>query len=209
VTVTDFFAEPSENGVLATVTDHFCSTSDCSGPDDVFNVGGTPMAINTDPRIPSDAPTNAGLEVNLQNVTGGVVDPALSLVGQVADAVGYFADGQLYYYLMDVAGAPPLSSDAAIAVTRARCRNRGNGAQYRVEGTTTNPGGASHGGPVDLLVNGLTLMGTSVQDPLDPAASFATWAIRDTVPGACASGTAIFTPEGGTPVSTTFDPDIR
>ena len=209
VTVTDFFAEPSENGIVATVTEHSCSTSDCSGPGDVFNVGGTPMGINTDPRIHSPAPTNSGFEVNLQNVIGGVEDPALSLVGQLADAVGYFADGQLYYYAMDVAGAPPLSSDAEIAITRARCRNRNGGAQYRIEGTTTNPGGASHGGPVDLIVNGTTIMGTSTQDPADPTAAFATWAIRDTIAGSCESGIAIYTPDGGTPVQTTFDPDIR
>lgn len=228
IQITDFFAEPSENGVLATVTDHSCTTPDCSfagtaslgfSDADVFNVGGTPMAINTDDRIHSPAPINSGFDVNLQNVTGGVEDTALSLVGQLADAVGYFADGKLYYYALEVNGAPPLSTNVQIAITRARCRdNDGQGtAQYRVEGTTQNPNGPSgptqHEGPVDvemIQTDGTTFtsMTSSVQDPLDQAATFATWAVRETISGTCQDGKAVFTPAGGME-SVTFSPDIK
>jgi hypothetical protein len=120
-------------------------------------------------------------------------------------------DGKLYYYLLDIVGGKPLSNTSEVVVSRAQCRNKGNGAEYRVEGTTRNPDGASHEGPVDvnlITASGgiFTSMTTSV---LDPAGDFATWAIRDTITGSCQDGEVVFRPTDGPSVSTTFAPDIR
>ncbi len=225
VTLVDLTAEPAENVLIATVTAHNCvpdseaevdieAAKTCSGDGDILEFGGTPMAVNTDPRIPSDLPKDAGCVIDL---TGHYLDPTLLAVGVPqfqAVGEGYMGeDGKLYYYFMEIVGGKPLSTTAEVAISRARCRNKGTEAQYRVEGTTRNPDGTSHAGPVDVLVNGVTLMTTSIGDPLDPTLDFATWAVRDTVPGACGQGTATFTPvdgpTAGTPVSVTIDPDIR
>ena len=60
------------------------------------------MAKNYDLRIPSDPPSDAGFEINLQNLNGG---PSPSLVGNQAGGEGYYGDDEkLHYYVLEVVG---------------------------------------------------------------------------------------------------------
>ena len=178
VTVTDFVAEPAENVLIATVTEHSCSTPDCSGAGDIIRIGGTEMAINNNPRIPSEPPSDAGILINLQNLNGG---PSPSLVGSQAAGEGYFGeDGKLHYYVLEVAGGVPLNQVTAnVSITRARCRGRDGGAEYRVQGSTSNP---PTGGLVTVTdAEGLVGTATPVLNVDNP--DLGDWNFRVTLPG--------------------------
>jgi len=192
ITITDFVAEPAENVAIASVTEHSCAVADCSDPGDVFRVGGVRVIKNTDPRIESAPPTNAGFEVDLSNGA----NPA-GLAGRIAAVEGYLgtdaASGEpaLYYYALDVEGAARVNAGTVeITIERAQCRDR-QGGQYKVRGNVSE----ELGGPVilyELDFSGLgdPIVGNQIGSAvpiLDPATGFAQWDISGSGSGSCSN----------------------
>ncbi len=136
VTATNMVLEPSENVILAAVTTHKCLTPSCDPDDNPLNelrVGGILLNPNSDVRLVSDPTTNRGFEVNL--MLG-------NLVGVGAGAEGYMGNtGNLHLYLLEVSGGILVNAGVTeVSILRARCRQRGDIADWTVLGATHDPG---------------------------------------------------------------------
>jgi len=211
VTITDVMAEPAENVLIATVTAHNCTTTDCSAEGDVLEVGGTPVARNTDDRLLSPSATNGGFDINLM---GSDLDPANNPTKVPAAVEGYMGeDGAIYFYVLEIEGGNLMNPLAEISVTRARCRNKNGGGQWRVEGNVRNPGtGGVAGdvtGTVTLTVAGGTLTAQATADPIDP--SIGIWSVRQDTAFSCTeTGSAQFVANDTTTTApTAFGVDVR
>ncbi len=143
VTITDMVLEPAENVVIGGITTHNCTTVTCDPDDDPANelrINGLLFDFNTDDRITSEPPSNRGFQLDL-SAPGSLVGTAGEGEGYYGKAVNGEPERQLHYYLINIEGGTLLNAGIAeVSVSRAQCRDRGDGEiEWEVQGNTHDP----------------------------------------------------------------------